>query len=411
MLWGIGFLVRADGILLVLLAAGALAMAYAFDRFDWRAGWFAAGLGVTLPHAAYQAWGPSRRYSDLNSVPSPAKLGVLLAVLAVGAIVVRRFVVPPLARWWVGRQSSTRTWLLRGVGGLAVLGMAVFLLVCAYRDEVTMGAWGERPIRLYDEINLERLSWFITGTGFVLLLCGMAVLAWALPQRLAPWLLVVPALSLLPIYLWEARVSTRLMWWGRRYVPTVLPVIVVLVAVALGALLVRRGRHAWVGWIVGGVLLAYLLQFYVRQSWPLRDHREMGGIAAFAATVSATTPAEGGKDPVLIWDYPDENDVFHDPSRNLAATVWLLGDRPAAVLREPLTEDVLDRYRGDFADRTLYFVSRRAVVPDGVDPAGLVSAGQLKTTTPVWEETYEERPDEAKSFPTELYLWRVLPAD
>jgi hypothetical protein len=199
------------------------------------------------------------------------------------------------------------------------------------------------------------------------------------------------------------------MWWGRRYVPTVLPVIVVLAAVALGALLIRRGRHAWLGWIVGGLLLGYLVQFYVRESWPLRNHREMAGIASFASTVAAATPPVDGEEPVLVWDYPDENDVFHDPSRNLASTVWLLGDRPAAVLREPLTEEVLDRYREDFDDRTLYFVSRRAVVPVGIDPAGLVSAGHLATTTSVWEETYEERPDEVREFPTELYLWRVLP--
>jgi hypothetical protein len=412
-LWGLGFLIRPDGILLYVIAAAVLALAYAFDRLDWRAGWFVGGWVVTMPHAAYQAWwGPSRLYADMNGVPSLWRVIGFFVVVALGAVIARRLIVPPMTRWWSSRPASHRTWLIRGLGGFATVALGAFFVYCAYRDRFdrTMLGVGDRASRLYDEVNIDRLSWFVTGTAFVLIVVGLFVLLWKRPTRASPWLLIAPGLALLPVYLWVARVSPRLMWWGRRYVPSVLPAIFILVGVALGALLARKGRFAWLSWIVGAILLGYLVQFQIRESWPLRDHREMAGTAPFALSVADLTPPDPDDEgSVLIWDVREPGDVFHDPSRNLAASVWLLGDRPAAVLPEPLTEAVLDEYRLQFPDRTLYFVSRRAAVPDGVDPSGLQPAGQLRSTTPIWEETSEERPDEATSFTTELNLWRVLP--
>ena len=51
LLVGVGWLNRADGLLLVLLAVGLGAALLATRRWDGRATWFAAGLGVVVPHA------------------------------------------------------------------------------------------------------------------------------------------------------------------------------------------------------------------------------------------------------------------------------------------------------------------------------------------------------------------------
>ena len=67
---GIGFLNRADGVLLVVMAVGVGALLLAVRRWDGRAWWAAAGLGVVLPHALLQAYDLAAFYSRANSVPS-----------------------------------------------------------------------------------------------------------------------------------------------------------------------------------------------------------------------------------------------------------------------------------------------------------------------------------------------------
>ena len=38
-------------------------------RWDARAGWFAAGLGVVLPYGLWQAYGPAEQYTVGNDIP------------------------------------------------------------------------------------------------------------------------------------------------------------------------------------------------------------------------------------------------------------------------------------------------------------------------------------------------------
>jgi hypothetical protein len=76
LLLGVSFLTRPDGLLLVLLAVATGFALVALRRFDRRAGWFAAGLALTLA----QAYGIAERYTLANGVP-PLRT-VALVVLA-----------------------------------------------------------------------------------------------------------------------------------------------------------------------------------------------------------------------------------------------------------------------------------------------------------------------------------------
>ncbi len=54
-----------------------------------------------------------------------------------------------------------------------------------------------------------------------------------------------------PVYAYKAHNSTRLLWWSRRYVPTVLPLVLLLIALALGVALTpvisNAGTGSWAG--------------------------------------------------------------------------------------------------------------------------------------------------------------------
>ena len=83
LLVGVGWLNRADGLLLVLLAVGLGAALLATRRWDGRATWFAAGLGVVVPHALLQAYDLAASYSAANSIPPlPAVAAVVVIAIA-----------------------------------------------------------------------------------------------------------------------------------------------------------------------------------------------------------------------------------------------------------------------------------------------------------------------------------------
>ncbi len=150
LLVGISFLDRADGVLLILLAAGALAAIIAARRWDARATWFAAGLAVVLPHALWQAYSfdAAGRYSSLNSVPSLPKLALaVLGVLVLGVI------IRPFGPRVVGWAGSLR--VQRIAGGVVTL-LAAGLLALGYLRPRFFGASyaifpGGVRARSYDE--------------------------------------------------------------------------------------------------------------------------------------------------------------------------------------------------------------------------------------------------------------------
>ena len=203
-------------------------------RFDARAGWFAAGLAITLPYGFFQAYVLARRYTLANLVPDlPVVLAAIVGALAV-AVLLRR-AAPDLGAWavrWLERRRLQRTL------GAAVVAAAALLLVVGFLRpwlfEPVYTVVNGRQVRTYDEASLIRLSWFLTVPAFGLALGGLALVAlrrW----RAAAWTLVLPVLLLLPLYAYRAAISTRLLWWTRRFVPVILPGLLVLVAVAVAA--------------------------------------------------------------------------------------------------------------------------------------------------------------------------------
>ena len=131
------------------------------------------------------------------------------------------------------------------VAGYGLVGLfALFLAVAWFRSRLfganfRINKAGDRT-RGYDELNLRRLAIFLTP---VALAAAVGALVVGVRQRwdAARWLLVLPGLVIAPVLIWEPHVAPDLMWWGRRYLPTVVPTLLVLVGVAAGLLWARRG--------------------------------------------------------------------------------------------------------------------------------------------------------------------------
>jgi hypothetical protein len=404
LLLGMVYLARADALLLLLLACGVGCVLLVSGRFDARAGWFAAGLAITLPYGFLQAYVLARRYTLANLVPDfPVVAATIGGALAVALLL--RLVVPGLGRWAVRQLEERR--LQRRVGALIVAAAALLLVVGFLRPWLFGPVYtvvNGRRARTYDEASLIRLSWFLSVPAFGLALGGLVLVAlrrW----RAAAWALVLPVLLLLPLYAYRAEISTRLMWWTRRFVPVILPGLMVLVAAALAAgltLAAGPGRCRRAVQAGSALALAALLAVFLSQSLPLRHHQEHGG--SFE-TIQRIAGAAGGRQGVFLWQQGSGG--LNEISYLLGGPVWMQQGQVSALLpRRPDPAYVRSFVRG-FPSQPVFLVAPGAAAPRGYAGLRLRPVDRITYVMPVWEETYVTRPSKARGVPLRFSIWQV----
>ena len=403
---GIGWLNRADGLLLVALSVGLGCALVATRRWDSRATWFAAGLAVVTPHALVQAYDLALNYSNANHIP-PLSLvaGATLAGFVLAGVL-RRLPLHRVADALVDRRTQV-------VIGLLVVGGAAGLMALGYLRPRLFGEdffdYNGREIRSYDEQIMSRLTWFFSLPGFAVMHVGIAVLAlrrW----RAAAWTVLLPSLLLFAVYGYTASNSTRLLWWTRRYVPTVLPGIAILIALALAFLVVWRFRGRLLTAVPAVLALAGLLAFFLSQSLPLRSHDEWKG--SFALT-QAISDLSGGQDGVYLWE-PDQG-CCAGVTQLLAVPVWLQHGQVSAPLWNQAAmaaglsrSEQIERYTEKFDGRPVFVVGDNGQLPEGVDPATVQPVLDRQVRLPMWKESDDVRPDGAREIPVHVSVWRVV---
>ena len=404
LLLGLVYLARADALLLLLLACGVGCALLVTGRFDARAGWFAAGLAITLPYGFFQAYVLARRYTLFNHVPDfPVVLTAVVGALALAALL--RRAAPGMGRW--GLRQLERRQVQLGIGAVVVTAAALLLVVGFLRPWLFNPVYtvvNGRRVRTYDEASLIRLSWFLTVPAFGLALGGLALVAlrrW----RAAAWALALPMLLLLPLYAYRAQVSTRLMWWTRRFVPVILPGLIVLAAAALAAgltLAAGSGRWRRAGQAASALAVASLLAVFLSQSLPLRHHQEHGG--SFE-TVRRVARAAGGRQGVFLWQQGSGG--LNEISYLLGGPVWMQQGQVSALLpRKPSPAYVQSFVRG-FPGQPVFLVVPGTAAPGGYAGLRLRAVDRITYVMPVWEETYVTRPSAAREVPLRFSIWRV----
>ena len=407
LLVGMGHLARPDGVLLTLLAVGGLATLWVLRRFDARAVWFGAGLAAVLPYALWQAYGPAGEYSRANVVPGLFTVLGLTALCAVGAAGLRPVLAPVVRRVDAGLAGSV---LRRRIGLVAVAGtLALFALGLARPlfgpDYVRYGTQG--LIRSYDEINLYRLSWFFSWPGLLLLLAGVAVLLLR-KATASGWLVVVLTVGLLAFYCLHARNSPYFMWVGRRFVPSVVPGMVVLIGVALAAiwtLRTRGGRR--IGVPLAVVLLAFLGAVQARQSLPLRNHDEWAGSLAVNESLAGIS---GDRRGIYLWAPP--NACCTAAVSLFGPTIWLLEGEDSALLPRPAAQvgQYVQAYVTRFPDRPVFLVYETTARPAPLPGLSSTVAGRFAGSMPHWDESSITRPGGKSLVPYDFTAYQVRPA-
>lgn len=409
LLVGVSWLNRADGLLLVLISVGIGCALIGTRRWGPIATWFAGGLAVVLPHATYQAYVLAKGYTLGNGLPTLSKLTVLVVAMvviaAVGGLVLK---TPIAAALGALEKDRVQRWIgaLFAVGATGLMGLG-FLRPRLFGFDYT--DYNGRQIHSYDEAIMHRLSWFFTKPGMLLFLVGLAVLVirrWSA----AIWTVVLPSVALFTVYAYSAKNSTRLLWWSRRYVPTVLPALVMMMALAIAFFAVHRFRGRALMRVPSVIALAGLLAVFLSQSLPLRKHNEWKGSFAISAQIAALS---GGKQGIFLWT---RNQPCCLGSTALFATpVWLQRQQLSSLLpadsylaTDPRAQsNLLARYHARFPGQPLFVVGSGGVLPKGIDPRTVSVAASIKTTLPFWEESDVRRPSKEIRVAVDITVWKV----
>src|SRR6266704_971838 len=404
--WGSKY--QTTEVLTELLLASALLVLVALRRFDARAGWFAVGLTLPMPHGLVQAYVIAERYTVGNGVP---RLRTLVALVIAGAVaaVLARWLLPGAARRIVALAGDRRVQFRLGV---AVLVLGAGLMALGFLRSRLFGldlylTDDHRLLPSFDEESLRRLSWFFTLPGMAMMLVGLGVVAlrrW----RAAVWTLVLPVLLLTPGYAWHGRVASRLMWWTRRLVPVVVPGLTILLAVGLDAGLtwaVASGRWRWARWQVrvGSAALAlFLLVVFLSQSLPLRQHHEFAG--SFEVTRRVAQVA-GGRQGVFLWQQ-SQNRIF-SPGGLLGGPLDAAEGQVSVFLPYQPSLDYVHRFTNAFPGQPVFILWAGDQPPPIYASLGLDQVDRIALIMKMWMESDIQRPDQARDVVLDFSIWHI----
>jgi hypothetical protein len=308
--------VRADAAVLVapvlLLGGIAVAMADADVRRALRRAYF-AGLAVLAAVAAVAAVDlvllTGNYFSDLRGQVVAMYLLCVLAGVA-GATATAWW--PKVAGLAPRAREVARVSALPAAVGVAALLVAMWwvrplvqatsgpspneLVAALQRSE---GLTVE-PLRVYSELSVRWLSWYL---GPVAVAAGVAGVGIAVRRILnwsaGPTLLLVTATGL-PVsllYFWTTQITPDQPWATRRFVPTVLPFVVLMSVLALASLWPADRSVAPWRVAAGSLLAGTLVVVPAVRTWPVR---EMASQRSYLDAVSAICDTLGPRATVLV---------------------------------------------------------------------------------------------------------------
>lgn len=401
LLLGVGWLERPDMLVSAAVAAGVGAVIFALRRWDVRCWWFLAGFSVTLPHVLWQAYAGARKYTMVAGVPrlhtivAGAVVMYLLAAIVRYATPLRAFVTGVLERrkWQFGLGLSVCIVALAGMA-LGFLRPRLFGRSYQYAGPVL--------VRSFNEENMRRLAWFITYPGWALAGIGVAVIAlrrW----RASQWVVLTPALLIIPVYIQNARIAPVLMWWGRRFVPEVLPLLLCLIVVALAAIASLASRARLAAALPAVALFVYLVSTFVSESAPLRHHDEFGGSFRLTSRIAATAGSSRGvylftRDPCCT----NTDWLF-------GGAMWLERGEYSAVMPPPPAQlSYVRALAAAMPGHPVFAVLSGQSPPPGLAAAHPIAVLRVRTTLPVWQQSYTSLPDgPGTPVPVNFTVWRL----
>jgi hypothetical protein len=393
---GVAWLARADIILPIVILIAIGGALYALGRFDRRCAWFLAGFAVTAPHGLWQAYGSQVGYTLSNGVPPLTAIAAGTAAVLIAALALRRVSPATLDRLSTGLE---RRRLQRQIGAVVLLLAALALTAGAVRVGTLPVSDGSTNVQ-----TIRWLLWLVSAPAIAVGFAGLAVVAlrrW----RAKLWVAASPALLLAPVYIANLHDDLPLMPGVRRLVPAVIPGLLILVTIALGAALRASGRGR-LRVVASALGAAALFGDFLSQSVALRGHDEDGGSFRVTAQVAATAGRDTG---VYLWQFPQPA-CCTTPEYLFGGALWLERGQYSALLPAPTSQDAhyVRTVRTALAGHPVFIVWNGSAPPP-IPGVRVRVAARIKARLRIWNESYTELPTgESAGVRLDFTVWRVL---
>ncbi|MCA9929686.1 MAG: glycosyltransferase family 39 protein [Anaerolineales bacterium] len=414
--FGAAFLTRID----LPLVAGLLFLFFVLRWWQrrWSAGWTAAAimLSILTVHAALSAlllnWPYTwNTYGSIARILAQSSLVVAVGVLGVlglmaAVLMMRRMTWVQFKASRYGRllQSNPFRWSLVGI--VILLSLFAYFVRPILQPPGIYSVWpvGSEAYVLDGE-NWVRLGWYVTPVGLALATAGLAVLLkrYSLNQL---GLFLAIGMATIVQYVYRIFNTAYHIYAMRRYVPIVIPMLVLYTAVAIWAIFHWRPRW-WPAQVTGGILIVGMCAGLVYQSRAVLPLRDLRGAVDYLTTLhEQIDPAA-----IILISEP-ETMTFAD---TIGPPLRFIYDHDIATIRQegeaanPFI-DWLIAY-AEAEERPLQLVATAAIAPIVRERFQLQPAAFVPVRLPKLLSTFTEYPTTMQTvyYGTEIY--NLLPKD
>ncbi len=422
---GLAHMAKVDQLFLPVVVALGILLAWLFGRRD-DVGRTPARLylnvlvpyGLLAIHSAVHVYLFSFAYTWINlgpfistvrSIPAVAAYAVI--ALALTAAILFRNELSTAGDWITERRKLLSIGLAFAVGGVALYGYFWWPLSPDRASSVFLSSDGVTPIylNLFREEGLVRLGWYLSPLGLILGLAGFVrFVGRGLNHKVWPLLTLFAGQTTL--YLFTAGLAYPVHFWSiRRYVPLVIPVFLLLAAVALSELRFKNWHRANrpparflapLSVILPALLFVALLGASVQRDvhflWQTEYRGAMDGLGRWARQI---------EDPAVVLFKPRiEGNVFASPLQNFfGKTVFILQKE----MEEPFYSEGVRKWLADGKNVYLVLSDRYPKHLSGDIRYDLVDSRGLELES--MEQASDHFPEETVPLIFPLRLYRLEP--
>ena len=404
-LWlGMISLIRID-MIMVLAVLPILLIGLAAAR-RWSSGvtMFVVTFGVTMAlavvHAAGFAWPYTfNTYSVVTRILMGQNTGpwLVFALLAGVSGAAGLFLG---VRWFNRLSESRRQLLMRWTSSALIIGVSATAFYAYFLRPVVEAAptvpywYGATEIPITNRENLVRIGWYVTPLGLAVTVVGLCLMMWR-ERSLSVWVFVTIGLVFTIVYVINILNNPHHIYAMRRYVPVVIPAM--MMWGAYGLVVISRVRWRGARWMAGVVLLVWLvgIAWQARVIWRQVDY---SGVTAALAQLDREL------EPGAIVLFDDQSavgigDVVGTPLR-------FIFEHPVFVLRNPqaVTPEELHALIKDWQQQgyMVYIMSRGGKAATVADTLPLDEMQAFTFDAAVLQQTYTEYPN--KVVPVQYHL-------
>jgi hypothetical protein len=259
--------------------------------------------------------------------------------------------------------------------------------------------YGGHQVPYVEPYNLVRLGWYLTPLGLLIAVGGLCLALWrGIDRRAAPLLALGLVFSI--FFLYNSRNNPHHIYVMRRYVPVVIPFLMLMAGYGLaflGTLLPRRGQ------LVSGLLGLCLLSWLLARAGDVILHVEYQGLIA---QFEAWSDELGAAPTVFLFN--DERPV--GPAASIGTPLRYLGGATVFDLQEDrLDPALLSRQIATWqkAGYRVIMVEGEEAAPLFADEAARLDAQAVVFRFPMLESSYEHRPQQIWDIAIPLRYWEV----